>query len=160
MMPVVRFVRMLAVVSLVSVLAACTAGQGPSDSAGLGPSASVSTTPSSGPFASLATQAAAAQVILLSCIPRFTGDPRDWCDGARTEEMITELTSALKNDIKSRPDPARFAEVSAAVTDTERSAGLLKKECARRSDSSRFACTEAFDALMADWRRLQAAANW
>lgn len=152
--------RMLAVVSLVSALAACTAGQGPSDSAGPEPSGTAAITPSSGPFASLDTQADAAQVILLSCIPRFNGDPRDWCDGGQIEEMITELTTALKNDIKSRPDPARFAEVSAAVTDTERSAGLLKKECARRSDSSRFACTEAFDALMADWRRLQAAANW
>ena len=162
MMPMlnkVRFACLLGAVSFVSALAACSPDPGPSGSADLGPSGSVAVTPSSGAFASLTTQAGAADVILASCIPRFTDDRRDWCDGEQIRETITELTAALKNDINSRPDPARFTEVSTAITDLERSAGLVMRQCERPS-GTRFECTEAFDTMMSDWRRLKATANW
>ena len=73
--------------------------------------------------------------------------------------MITGLTTALKNDINSRPDPAQFAEVSTAITDLEKSASLLTRQCERPSGTG-IECLEAFSVMMSDWRRLMATANW
>lgn len=112
-------------------------------------------------FPSQSPQFGALSTILTWCMPGLPGSPREGCHAGRIRDGLTELTTALRRDIAGRPDPGRYADVSAAVSALERTtAGLRRCDDYFDGGADQHECFRAWDAVRADFDRLAAAANW
>ncbi|MEV7630385.1 hypothetical protein [Actinoplanes sp. NPDC089786] len=148
------------------LLAGCESAAPPSSSSSPSPAASASAsptpslsappTPSSEPFDKFSAQIGAADVLLSSCIPRFTGDQTEWCTGSQMWGWVNDVTTDLKNDMASRPDSPPLTDVLAAITSLDKSAGTMKQQCDHVLEQG-WNCQAAFDDLMVNWRRLEKA---
>jgi len=141
----------LSTVACVLTLAACSEGTVSPE-----PSLSAPPSPSSGPFDKFSAQIGAVDILLSSCIPKFTGDQSGWCTGSQMWGWVNDVTTDLKNDIASRPDSPSSTEVLAAIASLDKSADTMKQQCDQVA-GKRWNCPAAFDDMMVNWRQFKKA---
>ncbi|GAB7051814.1 hypothetical protein [Catenuloplanes indicus] len=144
-----------AAVACFLLLTACaTPGEPPRPSPAAGPA----TSPTA-PFEASFTEIGAANIVLMSCIGRFNVEESEWCTGTFMSDLVDDVTTTLRKDIAGRPDPARFAGVSAAIRDLEKSAAAVRQPC-DDLPARKLHCLAAFDTMMNDWYTFTSATGY
>ncbi|GAB7038718.1 MULTISPECIES: hypothetical protein [Catenuloplanes] len=157
-----RFRPVLGAVAWSLLLAACAPDAGPSP---VGPSVStpspaVSSVPSSsGPFDAHFTEIGSANIVLSSCIGRFNGAESEWCPGTALADLVGDVTTTVRRDVAARPDPSRFADVSAAIAGLDESAAAVRQPC-DDLPARKLQCLAAFNTMMDDWYAFTAATGY